>query len=379
MAGLQTTVTLVCARSLDAAADRKLDELMETAGVNIQRVPLALTFYLDASLSLAKVPNYFLSLPVFWIRSMAATLRVVLNREARHAIIWHSFVAFPIALFLKLVGVRVFGYGHPLSNVGGTKRLFAGWSNSRMLRIAQMFAVAAISAVEGLVLSSYSWFRVSSPSQAYDSHLRRFCAGKMGVIPPGLNLSDIQFSSDQDDMGIAFFGVLEDWWDIESLINSFNEISAEFPRASLHIFGSGSNESRLKELVAELQPSVRKRVHLYGAIPRVELLKQFHKFGIAVIPLLYSPSNGSVPMKLIEAAAAGKTIVGTTTPGIPEYFTDRAVLIPPGDREAMADALQLVLGNPELRHELGSKAREAAYRFESKLVCAEFLEQVFAR
>ena len=131
--------------------------------------------------------------------------------------------------------------------------------------------------------------------------------------------------------------------------------------------------------MAELEVSVRKRVHLYGSIPRGELLKQFHKFGIAVIPLLYSPSNGSVPMKLIEAAAAGKTIIGTMTPGIPEYFTNRAVLIPPGDRKAMADALRLVLANPQLRHELGSKAREVGYRFESKLVCAEFLEHVFSQ
>lgn len=199
----------------------------------------------------------------------------------------------------------------------------------------------------------------------------------MGVIPPGLLLSDIPYSTNQDDFGIGYFGALEDWWDIESLVNSFGDISAEFPRASLHIFGGGSKEPRLKELVTALESSVRDRVHLYGPIPRQALLKQFRKFGIAVIPLLYSPSNGSVPMKLIEAAAAGKTIIGTKVPGIPEYFTNRALLIPPGDKKAMADALRLALGHPQLRHQLALKAREAAYRFDSKLVCAQFLEHVF--
>lgn len=378
MSGLRTSIALVCARSFDSVADRGVDELMQTAGVNVERIPLALPFYLDTSLILAKVPDYFLRIPTFWLRSMATTLRVVVSRKARHAIIWHSFIAFPVVLLLKLVGVRVFGYGHPLFNAG-TKRLFAGWSKSRVPAIAERIGTTAISVVEGLVLSSYSWFRVSSPSQAHDLQLRRFCRRKMGVIPPGLRLSDIPYSTDYDELGIAYFGVLEDWWDIESLLNSFHDISAEFPRASLHIFGGGSKEHQLRALLEGLELSVRGRVHLYGPIPRNELLKHFHKFGIAVVPLIYSPSNGSVPMKLIEAAAAGKTIIGTNVPGIPEYFTNRAVLIPPRDKKAMTDALRLTLGSPELRHELASKAREVAGRFESTLVCTEFLRHVFER
>jgi glycosyltransferase involved in cell wall biosynthesis len=201
----------------------------------------------------------------------------------------------------------------------------------------------------------------------------------MGVIPPGLRLSDIPYSTDQDELGIAYFGVLEEWWDIESLVNCFRDISREFPRASLHIFGTGSKEPQLRELVEMLERPVRRRIHLYGPVPRKELLRHFHEFGIAVVPLLYSPSSGSVPMKLIEAAAAGKTIIGTNVPGIPEYFTDRAVLIPPGDKKAMTDALRLALGSPEVRHELAAKAREVAGRFESRVVCTEFLEHVFAQ
>jgi glycosyltransferase involved in cell wall biosynthesis len=376
MSELQTSITLVCARSLDPIADRDLDKLMHVAGVRVQRVPLHLPFYLDASLDSADVPEYFLSIPAFCMRSIAATVRVVVNQEIKHAIIWHSFIAFPVAICLRLLGVKVFGYGHPLSGVG-VKRLFAGWPKSKVLRIPQLVGSTAISAVEGFVLACYSWFRVSSPSQANDLQLRRFCGKKMGVIPPGLRLSDIPYSTNQNELGIAYFGALEDWWDIESLINGFSEISPEFPSASLHIFGGGSKESRLRERVAALEPTVRRRIYFHGPVPREELLNQFHKFGIAVVPLLYSPSNGSVPMKLIEAAAAGKTIIGTATPGIPEYFTNRALLIPPGDEKAMADALRQVLESPQLRRELSSKAREIAYRFESKLVCAQFLEQVF--
>ncbi len=376
MSQLQTRLTLICVQSLDPSADENVDRLMRTAGVRIERIPLSIHFYLDSSLEMSKVPSYFRGLPAFWMRSMAAATRAVVSHGIRHAIIWHSFTAFPVAFLLKLIGVRTFGYGHPLASVG-VKRLFASWSASKLSLLGRLVASVTIAALEGLVLSSYSWFRVSSPSQTRDMQLRRFCGRKMGVIPPGLQLSEIPCTPGQDEMGIAYFGALEDWWDIGSLVASFAEISYTFPRASLHIFGGGSLEPEITELVTSLNSQARSRVHLYGAIPRDQLLKRFDKFGIAVVPLLYSPSNGSVPMKLIEAAAAGKAIIGTTTPGIPEYFTNRAMLISPGDKNAMAQALRTLLSDAGLRRDLGAKAKAIASRFDSEYVCAEFLGYVF--
>ncbi len=376
MSQLQTRLTLICVQSLDPSADENVDRLMHAAGVRIDRIPLSIHFYLDPSLEMSKVPSYFRGLPAFWMRSMAAAIREVVSQSIRHAIIWHSFTAFPVAFLLKLIGVRTFGYGHPLASVG-VKRLFASWSASKLSLLARLVASVTIAVLEGVALASYSWFRVSSPSQTRDMQLRRFCGRKMGVIPPGLQLSDIPIVAGQDEMGIAYFGALEDWWDIGSLITAFEKISGEFPGASLHIFGGGSREREIRELVTSLNSQARSKVHLYGPIPRDQLLKRFDKFGIAVVPLRYSPSNGSVPMKLIEAAAAGKAIIGTTTPGIPEYFANRALLIPPKEPKAMSEALRLLLSNSHLRHELAAKANAAALQFDSSLVCEKFLKHIF--
>ncbi len=376
MSSLDAQVTLVCARGLDTNDDQVVDALMREAGVRVQRIPLSAHFYLDASLHVAKLPSYFQGIPIFWIRSVSAAIRASASQNAKHAIIWHSFIAFPVALLLKLTGKRIFGYGHPLSTIG-VKRLFASWPKHKLMLIARPLASATIMAVEALVLASYSWFRVSSPSQARDMQLRRFCGRKMGVIPPGLQLSDIPIVGGQDEMGIAYFGALEEWWDIESLVASFAEVLPDFPDASLHIYGSGSKKALLSELVERLPTPAKCRITVYGPVPRGQLLKDFHKFGIVVVPLLYSPSNGSVPMKLIEAAGAGKAIIGTTTPGIAEYFTNRALLIPPTEPKAMSEALRLVLSNSHLRHELAAKAKAASIQFDSSLVCKKFLKHIF--
>jgi len=55
--------------------------------------------------------------------------------------------------------------------------------------------------------------------------------------------------------------------------------------------------------------------------------------------------------------------VGSDTSSIPEVAGDAAVLVDPEDEVALADALARVLGDPELRADLGRRGREQAARF----------------
>ena len=61
-------------------------------------------------------------------------------------------------------------------------------------------------------------------------------------------------------------------------------------------------------------------------------------------------------MALIEAMAYGVPVIATRTGGMPELLEGGAgVLVPPADSDALADALERVLGSPELRAELGAR------------------------
>ena len=81
-------------------------------------------------------------------------------------------------------------------------------------------------------------------------------------------------------------------------------------------------------------------------------------YAIADALALPSHSEGS-PNVLLEAMAAGLPVVATSVGGVPEIATSgkNALLVPPRDREAFADALHQVLINPELAEELSSNAR----------------------
>lgn len=81
---------------------------------------------------------------------------------------------------------------------------------------------------------------------------------------------------------------------------------------------------------------------------------------IVVIPSIYEGS----PLTLFEAMALGKPIVASRIPGIAEVLerSGAGVLVPPGDPEALADAIASLAADAERRDALGRTALEVVRR-----------------
>ncbi|MDL2284550.1 glycosyltransferase family 4 protein [Oxalobacter sp. OttesenSCG-928-P03] len=82
-------------------------------------------------------------------------------------------------------------------------------------------------------------------------------------------------------------------------------------------------------------------------------------FAQAHIVCLPSYREG-LPKVLVEAAACGKPIVATDVSGCREIVTneENGLLVPVQDVEDLAVALNRLLANPNLRHEMGQKGRQ---------------------
>jgi len=85
-----------------------------------------------------------------------------------------------------------------------------------------------------------------------------------------------------------------------------------------------------------------------------DVYRQSH---IVCLPTVYGEG---VPKSLIEAASCGRPIVTTDAPGCRDIVQNgvNGILIPGKDISALSLALQKLIENPELREEMGQKARE---------------------
>lgn len=84
---------------------------------------------------------------------------------------------------------------------------------------------------------------------------------------------------------------------------------------------------------------------------------------IAALPSYYGEG---VPLALIEAAASGRPMIAARGPGLTDIVRDgeTGIVVPPRDSAALADAIERLAGDAELRRRMGAAARahaEAAF------------------
>ena len=88
---------------------------------------------------------------------------------------------------------------------------------------------------------------------------------------------------------------------------------------------------------------------------------------IVTLPTMYAEG---LPVALLEGAATGRPLVGTTTPGCQDFIIEgeTGLLVPPNDAPALAQALETLIRDPDLRGRMGAAGRQRvleAYTHES--------------
>jgi len=91
--------------------------------------------------------------------------------------------------------------------------------------------------------------------------------------------------------------------------------------------------------------------------------KMPHVYSISDVVVLPSLREGT-PLVLLEAMACGKPVVATRVGGIPEIVKhgENGLLVRPKDIEGLSKAILTLLEDPDLREEMGKKARRRAVK-----------------
>jgi glycosyltransferase involved in cell wall biosynthesis len=187
---------------------------------------------------------------------------------------------------------------------------------------------------------------------------KRVGAGRVPerVIPNALQPGDFTSrQSSPDAADFLFIGELRHLKGVDVLLRALAAIAAERPVRAV-IVGAGPDADAFKSMSRELD--LDGLVEFPGAMP-----------ARAAFPLgrcLIVPSRAeSMPYIVLEAAAAGMPLLATDVGGIPEIVscTDTP-LMPPGDVDALARAMQGFLDAPEEAEACAGRLKKAvAARF----------------
>jgi colanic acid/amylovoran biosynthesis glycosyltransferase len=130
------------------------------------------------------------------------------------------------------------------------------------------------------------------------------------------------------------------------------------------VVGDGPQRGLVQQLVEEY--GLQEIVELPGAVFQEHLRDYLRQANVFVLPCV-TASNGDmdgIPNSLMEAMAMEIATVSTYVSGIPELIEDgvSGLLVPEKDALALADALQGLLEDDELRLRLGRNGREKVVR-----------------
>jgi glycosyltransferase involved in cell wall biosynthesis len=141
----------------------------------------------------------------------------------------------------------------------------------------------------------------------------------------------------------------------------------------VQLIGNGEEEKALRALADRMH--VHDTVDFLGGKTAYELADYYHACDVAVLP---SHDEG-LGLTLVEAMFCGAPVIGSRSGGITDLIADgeTGLLVPPGDPQALADALERLLSDHAYASQLGRTGQEYVRHAFDPATCIDAMERVY--
>lgn len=179
---------------------------------------------------------------------------------------------------------------------------------------------------------------------------------RISIVPVGVNCDVFRPSTGPRTRGLMIATASADspLKGLVPLVEALAKVRTEYPHANLTIVGRPRLGSPAQQTIERL--GLEEAVTFSGPLEPEQIVELYDRAEMAVVPSLYE--GFSLPA--VEAMACGVPLVATTGGALPEVVGpdgEAALVVPPNDPSALAEAMGRVLGNAGLRARLGAAGR----------------------
>jgi glycosyltransferase involved in cell wall biosynthesis len=158
------------------------------------------------------------------------------------------------------------------------------------------------------------------------------------------------------------------------LIRAMPELAAKFPQVRAVLVGDGDLREEWAALARQL--GLAGRVLFTGIVPHDRINVYYNMADIFTMPSVVRPADG-LNVCVVDALACGRPVVASDVAGNPLVIRDGedGYLVPQDDPAALAGALGRLAADPELRRQMGQRARQMAVEeFSWQAIAGRYLE-----
>jgi len=221
------------------------------------------------------------------------------------------------------------------------------------------------------MIFNHAYFNIA-PSNYLLKNFEQFNFPNLILIPNSIEIKNYSFKQRKNESTpkLLWVRAIDATYNPEMALEVQHNLKAKFPEAKLTMVGpyKGISEQNFDVIIKKYNSDVT----VTGKLSKPDWHKLSENFNIFINTTHFD----NTPVSIIEALALGLPVVSTNVGGIPYLVNHResALLVNDSDSQAMVNAINELIENPELAQKLASNGRRLAEQFDWQIVKNQWKE-----